>query len=52
MAILAFLSDIPLYFQALLEKLTGEDMSAISGTFSDIFSSALDAAEKIANLIG
>lgn len=52
MAIIAILSDIPLYFQAVLEKLTGADLSAISGTFSDIFSAALDMVEKIANLIG
>ncbi len=52
MAIIAILSDIPLYVQTLLESITGEDFSAISTTFSDAFSAALDIIEKIANYIG
>ncbi len=52
MAIIAFLSDIPMYIQAVLEKITGADLSVISGTFSDIFSTVLDMVEKIANLAG
>ena len=42
LAIIAMLSDIPLYVFNLVEQVTGMDMSSVSKMLSDAFSSVLD----------
>lgn len=46
-SIIAFLSDIPYYFAALIEQITGADMSAVTDLFSGGFANIIEIAEKL-----
>lgn len=46
-SIIAFLSEIPYYFTALIEQITGADMSIVTDLFSDGFAGVIELAEKI-----
>ncbi len=52
MAIIAILSDIPLYFATLISELTGADMSAFVDMFNGGFAAVIEAVEKVAGFIG
>lgn len=45
-AIIAMLSDIPYYIAALVEKLTGSDMSSFLDVFNKGFAGLIELAEK------
>lgn len=47
LSIIAFLSEIPYYFTALVEKITGSDMSIVTDLFSDGFAAVIEFAEKV-----
>ncbi|MBQ2775317.1 MAG: hypothetical protein IJF40_05470 [Clostridia bacterium] len=47
LAIIAFLSDIPMYIAEIISKLTGADMSGFITKFSDIFAKIIEAFETI-----
>lgn len=47
MAIIAILSDIPMYVAEIISKLTGADTSAFVGAFSDGFAKIIELAEKL-----
>ena len=49
MAIIAILSDIPLYIAQFISEITGADTSAFVGAFSDAFAKIIEFAE---NLLG
>ncbi len=51
-AILAVLSDIPMYIAELISGLTGADMSGFVDFFNNGFSNAIDAFEQILSKIG
>ncbi|MBP3441654.1 MAG: hypothetical protein J6L62_02510 [Clostridia bacterium] len=47
MAIIAILSDIPLYIAQFISEITGADTSAITGAFSDIFAQIIELFENL-----
>ena len=47
MAIIAILSDIPMYIAEIISKLTGADMSTFVGAFSDGFAKMIELSEKL-----
>lgn len=47
LAIIAMLSELPYYFVALIEQLTGADASVITDIFSKGFAGAVELAEKL-----
>ena len=47
MAIIAMLSDIPMYVAQLISKLTGMDTSAITDIFSDAFAKVIELVETL-----
>lgn len=47
LSIFAIFSDIPYYFAAVVEKITGEDMSAVTDLFSDGFAVVIEIIEKL-----
>ncbi len=47
MAIIAILSDIPLYIANFISELTGADMSGFVDSFNGIFSSIIEAFEQL-----
>lgn len=47
LAIIAMLSEIPYYFTALIEQLTGVDASVITDAFSKGFAGVIEFAEKL-----
>ncbi|MBR3780133.1 MAG: hypothetical protein IKK63_02895 [Clostridia bacterium] len=51
-AILAVLSDIPMYIAEFISGLTGADMSGFVDSFNNIFSNAIEALEQILTKIG
>lgn len=46
LAIIAMLSDIPYYIAALVEQLTGSDMSSFLEVFNGGFAGLIELAEK------
>ncbi len=47
MAIIAFLSDIPLYIAQFISELTGADMSGFVDSFNSIFAGIIEAIEQL-----
>lgn len=47
LSIIAILSEIPYYFSALIEYVTGADMSAFLDVFSTGFAGVIEFAEKL-----
>ena len=47
LAIIAMLSEIPYYFSALIEQLTGADMSKFLEVFNTGFAGVIEFAEKL-----
>lgn len=47
LSVIAMLSDIPYYLSALIEQLTGADMSAFLDMFSTGFAGVIEFAEKL-----
>lgn len=45
MAIIAMLSDIPMYIAQIISKITGADTSAITDVFGDAFAKIIELAE-------
>ena len=46
-AIIAMLSDIPMYVAQIISKLTGMDASGITDLFSDAFAKIIELAETV-----
>lgn len=46
-SIIAFLSEIPYYFTALVERITGADVSIVTDLFSGGFATVIELAEKV-----
>lgn len=47
MAIIAILSDIPLYIAQLISDLTGADMSGLVDGFNSVFAGIIEAIEQL-----
>ncbi|MBQ8575622.1 MAG: hypothetical protein IJ447_06240 [Clostridia bacterium] len=47
MAIIAILSDIPLYIAQLISDLTGADMSGLVDSFNSAFAGIIEAIEQL-----
>lgn len=47
MAIIAILSDIPMYIAQIISEITGADTSAFVNIFSDGFAKIIELAEKL-----
>ncbi len=47
LAVIAMLSEIPYYFSALIEQVTGADMSKFLDLFNNGFAGAIEFAEKL-----
>lgn len=47
MAIIAILSDIPLYFAQFISDLTGADMSGLVDGFNSAFAGIIEAIEQL-----
>lgn len=47
MAIIAILSDIPLYIAQLISDLTGADMSSLVDGFNSAFAGIIEAIEQL-----
>lgn len=47
MAIIAILSDIPLYIAQFISELTGADMSGFVDGFSGVFAGIIEAIEQL-----
>ncbi len=47
MAIIAILSDIPLYIAQFISELTGADMSGFVDSFNNIFAGIIEAIEQL-----
>ena len=47
MAIIAILSDIPLYIAQMISEITGADTSEFINVFSDVYAKIIEFAESI-----
>ena len=47
MAIIAIISDIPMYIAQIISEITGADTSSFTKAFSDLFAKIIELAENI-----
>ncbi len=47
MAIIAILSDIPMYIAQMISEITGADTSEFISAFSDVYTKIIELAENI-----